>query len=46
MEPCQNKILSIFWTDTQFHETVPNFAQFKTTVELRMKQGLEGQTKA
>jgi hypothetical protein len=46
MEPCQNNILSIFCTDTQFHETVPNFAHFTTTLELRMKQGLEGQTRA
>jgi hypothetical protein len=22
------KILQIFWTDTQFHETIPDFAQF------------------
>jgi hypothetical protein len=39
-------MLSIFWTDTQFHETVPNFAHFTITLELRMKQGLEGQTRA
>ncbi len=46
IKPFQNKILQIFWTDTQFHEMAPNFAHFTATLKLDMKQGLEGQTRA
>jgi hypothetical protein len=36
---CGNKILQIIWTDnSQFHETVPNLAQFMTTLKLGLKQ--------
>jgi hypothetical protein len=38
-------ILEKFWTDTRFHETIPNFDHYATTCKLRMKQGLEGQTR-
>jgi hypothetical protein len=30
MKPCQNKILQIFWIDTQLHETILNCIHFKT----------------
>jgi hypothetical protein len=39
-------ILQIFWTDTQFHETVPNSTHSTDTLQSGMKQGLEGQTRA
>jgi hypothetical protein len=39
-EPCQNKILWILCTDTQFYETGPNF----THSSWAMRQGLEFQT--
>jgi hypothetical protein len=28
------KILQIFWTDTQFHETIPDFAQFEDHTQI------------
>ncbi len=42
----QNSILQILWTDTQFHEIVPSFANFADTLKLGVKQGLEGQTRS
>ncbi len=38
--------LQIFQTDTQFHETIPNFVHFQGTLKLEMKRGLEAQTRA
>ncbi len=44
IKPCRNEILQIIWTDTSFHEMVPNFSRFTTTLELGMNHGVEGQT--
>ncbi len=46
IKPFQNKILQIFWIDTQFHEMALNFAHFTDTLKLDMKYRLEGQTRA
>jgi hypothetical protein len=29
----------MFWIDTQFTETIPNFTQFQDTLKLGMNQG-------
>jgi hypothetical protein len=33
---CQNKILQILGTDTQFHEMIPNFAHFMATLKFKL----------
>lgn len=43
---CQNIIMQIFWTKTQFHYIVLNFVHFMATFKLVMKWGLWGQIRA
>jgi hypothetical protein len=38
----RNRIQQIFWTDIQFHETVPNFTHCTDTLNFGMKCSLEG----